>query len=357
MAWSRRALLVLVAGAAGALAGGCARDVVTESPAPAGTPTVTPSAPPVPTPSPVASSAAALPPVRHEPSLPTLMRRNFASTAPRVVRETGATPSWTRYEVRYPSAGLEISGVLYVPRGPGPFPAVVLAHGYIPPERYVTGQGMPREQEYLADRGFVVLHTDYRGHAASSAADAVDLELRLGYAEDVLNAAQALKLMGEVDPEQVAVFGRSMGGGVVMNALVAAPGLVRAGVAWASVSSRFLDNVDRWTRPERRERVAELEARFGPMTDVNTYWTDLSSRTFFDRITEPVLLDHGTADATCPIDWSRATSVLMRQAGVDIRLHERVGEDHTYAAQWAPAMDQTHDFLRAALGLPAPTPR
>lgn len=91
MAWSRRALLVLVAGAAGALAGGCARDVVTESPAPAGTPTVTPSAPPVPTPSPVASSAAALPPVRHDPSLPTLMRRTFASSAPRVYIEASKT--------------------------------------------------------------------------------------------------------------------------------------------------------------------------------------------------------------------------------------------------------------------------
>lgn len=354
MSWSRRQLLALATGGAGALVIGCARAEVGEAPATparsaptvsATTPTATPSAGP------------SLPPVRHDPSLPVLMRRTFASATPETVREAGSTSRWARYEVRYPSAGLEVSGVLYVPRGAGPIPGVVLAHGYIPPERYVTGQGMPREQEYLADRGFVVLHTDYRGHAASSRVEGLDLELRLAYAEDVLNGARALQLMGEVDPDRVAIFGRSMGGGVVANALVAAPGLVRAGVAWASVSSRFLDNVERWTRPERPERVAELEDRFGPLSDDNTFWTDLSSRTFFDRITVPVLLDYGAADATCPIDWSRSTAQLMQQAGVDVRLHERIGEDHTYTSQWQAAMDQTHAFLRTALGSPAPAPR
>ena len=43
----------------------------------------------------------------------------------------------------------------------------MLNHGYIEPSIYVTGQGLAREQDALARAGFVVLHTDYRGHAAS----------------------------------------------------------------------------------------------------------------------------------------------------------------------------------------------
>ena len=57
--------------------------------------------------------------------------------------------------------------MLIRPKGPGPFPGIVLNHGYIEPSYYVTGQGLAREQDWLARAGFVVLHTDYRGHAAS----------------------------------------------------------------------------------------------------------------------------------------------------------------------------------------------
>ena len=279
------------------------------------------------------------------------MRKTFASEAPDRVRRMASTDGWTKYQVMYPSAGLDISGVLYVPRGAGPFPAVVLAHGHIPPARYVTGQGMPREQEYLAGKRFVVLHTDYRGHATSSKVPELDLELRLGYAEDALNAAQALKAMPEVNGDKVALFGRSMGGGVTFNALVAGPGIVRAGVTWASVSSRFIDNYQQWTVPQRPDRAEALRREFGPPTDENTFYTDLSARTFFDRISEPVLIEHGTADSTCPIAWSRSTAQLMQTAGGDVRLQERRGEEHTYSTQWQQAMDETYGFLRQRLEL------
>ena len=79
------------------------------------------------------------------------------------------------------------------PTGTGPFPAVVLNHGYIEPSVYVTGQGLMREQDYLARAGFVVLHTDYRGHAASDPAGDRDRETRLGYTRDAINAVQPLQ--------------------------------------------------------------------------------------------------------------------------------------------------------------------
>lgn len=344
---SRRHVLGLGIGAVTGALVGCADSTdpgTTASTTPALAPTRSPTATSSPTATPTPTPA--LPPVRHEPSLPALMRRTFAGAAPERMRQVAETGAWTKHEVLYPSGDLDISGVLYVPTGAGPFPGVVLAHGYIPPERYVTGQGMAREQEYLAGKGFVVLHTDYRGHAASSSVDALDLESRVGYAEDVLNAAQSLKEMAEVDGDAVALFGRSMGGGVVQNALVAGPGIVRAGVCWASVSSRFIDNYERWIVPERPGRAEELQARYGPPTDENTFYNDLSARSFFDRVTEPVLLDHGTSDSTCPIGWSRQTARLMQEAGVDVRLLERQGEEHTYTTQWQQAMDETYEFLR-----------
>ena len=87
------------------------------------------------------------------------------------------TAEYTSYDVTYRSRSTtgrprgeesyRISGVLNVPTGRGPFPAVVLAHGYIDPAFYVRGQGMTRERGYLASRGYVALHVDYRNHAES----------------------------------------------------------------------------------------------------------------------------------------------------------------------------------------------
>ena len=59
-----------------------------------------------------------------------------------------------------------------------------------------------------------MLHTDYRGHAASDPVPPVDRETRLGYTRDAVNAVAALKKLPYVDAERLAMLGRSMGGGV-----------------------------------------------------------------------------------------------------------------------------------------------
>ena len=108
---------------------------------------------------------------------------------------------YTSYDVRYRSSSTTrtgdesytITGVLNVPRGSGPFPAVVLAHGYIDPAVYVRGQGMERERDYLATRGYIALHVDYRNHAGSDDDPLYQVRMRLGYSADVINAVKALR--------------------------------------------------------------------------------------------------------------------------------------------------------------------
>jgi dipeptidyl aminopeptidase/acylaminoacyl peptidase len=302
----------------------------------------TPSESPTPTEAP-------LPEVRHPLSLPALMREPPSGGRPRILRTEYETADYTRLDVTYRSDGLTVSGVLIRPKGPGPFPAIVLNHGYIEPEIYVTGQGLAREQDALARAGFVVLHTDYRGHAASDPVPPVDRETRLGYTRDAVNAVDALKKLPYVDAERLAMLGRSMGGGVTMNALVTQPGLVDAAVIYASVSSRFLDNLNHFTRDSRPEVVDDVFDQFGTPQEAPRFYRELSPRTYFDRITEPVLAHHGTADGTCPPPWARTTQTLMRAAGVDSRLRWWQGEDHAFYARWQDSMDETIKFLRARL--------
>lgn len=304
-----------------------------------------PTQPPTPT-----EQAETLPPATDTPSLANLMRADFDGRALRVLRTEARTADYVRQQVTYRSNGTLVSGVLLKPHGRGPFPAVVLNHGYIDPAIYVTGQGMAREQDWLARAGFVVLHTDYRGHAAGDPAGDLERELRLAYARDSINAVLALEKQRYVDADRTAMVGRSMGGGVTLNALVAAPGLVDAAVIYASVSSRYLDNLNHFTRPNRPEAVAGLFDEFGTPREEPAFYRGLSSRTYFDRITEPVLALHGAVDATCPPRWSRETQRLLREAGVDSTLVTYPGEDHAFYARWQDSIVRTVRFLRRHLG-------
>ena len=296
------------------------------------------------------TSTVGLPEVTDELSLPALMRKEFAPGRLRVVAELGRNAEFIRSRISYRSGKLTISGVLLRPRGEGPFPGIVLNHGYIDPSIYGTGQGLRREQGRLARAGFAVLHTDYRGHADSDApVNAFDRESRIGYAEDSINAVLALKQEPFVDPERMAMFGRSMGGAVTLNALVVYPGLVQAAVIYSSVSSVFVENVEHFTRPSRPQIAKDFYNAFGLPELSPEFYAGLSARTYFDRITEPIQLNHGSEDGTCPYQWSTATQQALAHAGVDSELIRWSGEDHAFYAKWAESMDRSIEYLRERL--------
>ncbi len=286
-------------------------------------------------------------------SVPALFDRKYDGGTQRTGSVLARTDAYTRYFVTYRSDGRRISGTLNVPRGRGPHPALVLAHGYIEPAIYVNGQGLVREQDWLARAGYVVLHTDYRNHAQSGRDPRAERQMRLGYAVDTINAVHALRKARQVrvDDDRIGLLGRSMGGGVVYNVLVAQPGLVDAAVVFAPVSSRTIDNFDRWIRddPGRSGLSDFILRRYGDLQESPRFWREVSPRTYFDRITEPVLIHHGTADESCPIRWSRATTRALRAAGVDVRMHTYPGEPHAFVADWPLSMRRTAAFFRQNL--------
>ncbi len=318
------------------------------TPSAAGTdapPSTSTTTPPPPSPSAIPSTPTPPDPV----SIQALIEQAYDGRDLRLGEVLARDAAYTRYFVTYASGDLTISGVMNIPAGDGPFPTLVLNHGYIDPTVYTNGRGMMREQDYLARNGFAVLHTDYRNHAQSSPDPDAEVELRLGYTEDVINAVLAVKSSGvaQLDPERVGLFGRSMGGGVTYNALVARPGLVDAAVVYAPVSSDAADNFDRWIRgtPDAEAIVAA----HGAPEDSPDFWYQASARPYFDRITEPVLIQHGTADESCPYEWSLATRDALVAAGADAELVTWEDEPHAFEAAWPASMEQTVAFFREHL--------
>lgn len=319
----------------------CTAERTGEDVAPSSAPTTpaSPTSTPTTTPLPTATS-----PV----SLPALMAKEYDGRALRLRRVLARTDAYVQHAVTYRSGDFRISGILNVPRGKGPFPVAILAHGYIDPAVYTTGRGMRREQDYLAREGFAVLHVDYRNHAGSDDDPDAERDLRLGYAEDVINAVLAVRESDDprLDGDRIGLVGRSMGGGVVQNVLVTQPGLVDAGVVFASVSSRTVDNYRRWIEDDRPEVARSIVRAHGSPEDNPEFWAQTSRRTYVDRVTEPLLMLHGTVDDTCPPRWARATAAAYEKAGKDVRLVWYEGEGHTFGPQWPASMRATVRFLR-----------
>jgi dipeptidyl aminopeptidase/acylaminoacyl peptidase len=320
-------------------------------PASTSLPEASPASPPAqppstPTPTPTAKPSPPKPP--NPISVAALTQKTYDGRDLKLGRSLGDFGSYQRYLITYRGDGLRISGVMNVPDGKGPFPVLVLNHGYIDPKTYFPGQGMPREHDYLARQGYVVLHTDYRNHATSDDDPDVDYELRLPYVVDTINAVRAVKTskLPFLDTDRVGWLGRSMGGAVTLTALAAQPGLVDAAVVYASTSSLAADNWRQFSSdPPDRPVNRRIARTYGLPQDNPAFWRAASARPFFDRVTEPVLVHHGLQDDTCPIAWSRATVAALEREGVDVTFRTYRGEGHTFERQWQTSIERTVDFF------------
>lgn len=303
-------------------------------------PSETPTAESTPTP----TKAAA-----HPVSLPGLMEQEFVGSDLTLGKIEAENASYTRYQVTYQSNEFKISGILNIPKGEGPFPALVLGHGYIDPKIYTIGRGLKREQDYLAREGFIVLHTDYRNHAGSDDDPNNMLNFRLGYTDDVINAALALldSDLPTIDKNRIGYLGRSMGGGIGYNVSVVKPDLFDAIVLYAPVSPNYLQNFNRWgvDNPERYEPVY---AAYGKPDENPEFWSNLSAEKFYANVSDPILIHHGTLDDTCDIAWSEKAVAEMQALGKDVEfLTYRDG--HAFGPFWTESMVNTVEFLNKHL--------
>ena len=268
--------------------------------------------------------------------------------APRLTvgREISANNVYTSHAATYTSDGLTISAVVHEPLAPGPHPGVVLVHGFVDPASYTTGGGLQREQDYLARAGYVVLYTDLRGLAGSDPAPSGPPDLEMGATDDVVNAVSALatsRLPG-LDGERIVLLGHSLGGLLVLNVLVAKPGVVDAVAAFApSGTDRFKD-AQLYLPPGDPIYQALIAAHGTPDTNPR-YWADVSPRTFVDRVKDPLLIVQGDADVDVPYAGTEETVAAWQKAGKEVEFVTLKGEDHVFEARWNEAMDAVIAFF------------
>ncbi len=105
--------------------------------------------------------------------------------------------------------GVTLVGELFLPEGPGPFPAVVFTHGSEPGER--SHRGYRSWAEQFRSRGVVALIFDKRGVGESEGeyVEAPNLEMP---AADLLAWVELLSQRDDIQADRIGVLGWSQGG-------------------------------------------------------------------------------------------------------------------------------------------------
>ena len=331
--------LIIMGMAAAVLLSGCAAGAdPTELPDPSiriGTltpvPSVTPTLPPTetPTPNPLVTLTPTLSPTTTpdpfiELYIDSLAARVYGGG---VLQDAGSLASpagFTRKLFRYRSEGLDLYGFLNIPDGDGPFPVVIMLHGYVEPAQYRTVAYSARYADALADSGFLVIHPNLRRFAPSP--DAPN-QLGIGDTIDTLNLISLVRqqagsegMLKKADAERIALWGHSMGGGIVLRMLILDPQL-RGGLLYASIHSDEAANLAHFEEDGRG--VSKINA---PPDALEL----ISPAAYLERIEVPLSIHHGDADAVVPVEWSQQLCEDLLEMGKDVECEIYPDQPHTF---------------------------
>jgi dipeptidyl aminopeptidase/acylaminoacyl peptidase len=257
--------------------------------------------------------------------------------------------------------GLKLAAYLSLPDGasrpanapprPRKLPLVLLPHGG-PHAR--DNADFDVETEFLASRGYAVLQVNFRGswgygHDFMAAGlQRWGLEMQ----DDLTDAAQWAVDQGVADPARMCIVGSSYGGYAALMGVVKTPRLFRCAASFAGVTD-LIDLIQH--HGDYIGGTAAMREQLGSAWGDRARLRATSPALQAERIEVPVLLVHGTADRSVPVEQSRDMAKALRSAGKPHRYIEQQDGDHhlsryTHRLEYYRALEA---FLAEHLGPPA----
>lgn len=249
--------------------------------------------------------------------------------------------------------GTLVHGQLFVPQGrAAKKPAVVFVHGGPPRQMLTTWHYMDYyayaygENQYLANRGFVVLSVNYRlgigyGHDFHHPPHAGPA----GAAEyqDVLAGSQFLQRDPRVDAKRVGIWGGSYGGYLTAMALAKNSNIFKAGVDWHGVHDWTM--FPEWFGSSEQRYQQPDKAKF-----LKTAW-ESSPDAYVSTWKSPVLLIQGDDDRNVRFHQMVDLVQRLRLAHVPYEEYVIPNDIHGFLRwhSWYEADQATSDFLESRL--------
>jgi dipeptidyl aminopeptidase/acylaminoacyl peptidase len=267
--------------------------------------------------------------------------------------------NYNRYIASYQSEGLKIYALLTVPQGEKPesgWPIVVFNHGYIPPDQYRTTERYVAYVDGFARNGYIVFRPDYRGHGDSEG-EATGSFGTPDYTVDVLNAMASVMQYPDADPDRVGMWGHSMGGGIILRAMVVTQD-IKAGVIWAGMVAPYPDLLE-WYRRRSAGRptptpgpdgatgprwTQELLA-FGTVEENPAFWASIDPTSYLAELSGPLQLHHGTADESVPVEYSKDLYARLQEMGQTSELYLYTNDNHNISNSFGTAMQHSIQFF------------
>ncbi len=268
------------------------------------------------------------------------------------------TDFYTQYFIEYMSDGLRLHGIMQIPPGPGPFPVIVLNHGYIRQADYWSGYETWEAAAYLNRNGYMTVAPDYRSWGDSEWGVSL---FHGGLTVDVLNLISALETVPEADMSRIGMWGHSMGGGITMKAL-AVDDRIDAAVLYATNSADDADLVNHYGPGCLADRRAGRRCNRGEVipadTDGDVYRAYLDAAEDADflarvspwsvlgELTAPVQIHIGTRDTVVPTEWSTKLFNALVAEGVPAEFYWYDGQDHTFRDEsWFRFIERVTEFF------------
>lgn len=279
-----------------------------------------------------------------------LRKRTYGGGNIKVTQVMKDDPSFTRYLIRYPSDGLNIYGFANVPKGQGPFPIIIVIHGFVKVSDYQTLDYTTDAADRITQAGYIVVHPNLRNYPPSDNGDNL---FRVGMAVDILNlialirsGAGPVELLKSSAPNQIGLWGHSVGGEIILRVLTVSSD-VKAAVLYSSISGDEIKNA---------QLLSSISSDPIFQTELNTSPTLLqriSPAYYYKNITTPIQLYHGTADTVVPLAWAQETCNALKDARVQTNCIFYQGEDHTFRSRVSDEFyDTMLNFFKTYLAMP-----
>ena len=220
-------------------------------------------------------------------------------------------PTIAQSELTFQSGGKPIRLDAYLPETlDGPVPAVIALHG-------AGGNviGMEQYASLLAAQGFVVYVLHYFDRTGTESADKPTILRNFPlWMKTLWDAISFVETQPQVDGERIALLGFSLG-------------------AYLSLANSAIDH-----------RVKAVVEFFGGMP---------KEMNLFMRRLCPVLILHGEADPTVPVEEAYQLQKLLEKKGIPYEIKIYPGTGHGFESEiWRDAGLQSLQFLRKYLAAP-----